>query len=62
MHPTAITGQMDLGSWLSEMWILWLSVLKPIHNRATIMPCVKHSWFHSAFWVVLYKDLSAGDF
>lgn len=28
MHPTAITGQKDLGSWLSEMGMLWLSVLK----------------------------------
>lgn len=27
-HQTSITGQMDLGSWLSEIGMLWLSVLQ----------------------------------
>lgn len=47
MHQTAITGQMDLGSWLPEMWMLWLSVLKkPLTTEQR--SCVKHSWFYSA--------------
>lgn len=61
MHPIATRGPMDLGSWLSEMGMLWLSMLKTHSQQSNDHP-VCETQFHSALWVVLYKDLSAGDF